>query len=60
MEHPICWGYLHKIAEDRDGEAIYRCDKCGDYFYTFERDDGQILKEFGPEDEPWWPGIESA
>jgi hypothetical protein len=54
-EHPICWGAIKRIAQDRNGEDVGQCDKCGTYFYTGEvnRDghDMQCLKEFGPEDE---------
>ena len=34
-EHgPKCWGYITTVMEDRDGEDISECDRCGQLFYT--------------------------
>tara|TARA_R110000751_G_scaffold139250_1_gene242917 strand:+ start:800 stop:1135 length:336 start_codon:yes stop_codon:yes gene_type:complete len=51
MEHgPKCWGYIETIQEDRNGEDICRCDKCGQMFYTGETNqeghDVPVLREF--------------
>jgi hypothetical protein len=56
MEHgPRCWGWIEVVLEDRNGEDICRCNRCGQMFHTDEanRDgaDIQVLREFNSEDE---------
>ena len=35
MEHgPRCWGYIKPVMQDRNGEDICECDRCGQLFYT--------------------------
>ncbi len=29
-----CWGYIKPAMQDRDGEDICECDRCGQLFYT--------------------------
>ena len=53
MEHgPKCWGYIETIQEDRNGEDICRCDKCGQMFYTsWAMMDYPTIREINSEDE---------
>ena len=50
-EHgPKCWGWVEETHEDRNGEPIGRCKKCGQRFFTQERNvdgaDVMTLQEF--------------